>query len=150
MKPNVQQAKDREVQAAKAKKLKKTTTKDVAEGAKNAAKGFMSGAANLMKKIRNEEEQQKLDGKDENLDFIEKRRQLRAMLGDDNFALKTDEQANMGEETVHHTRWELDFIMMARRKRTIALALVCIFVFCLIVSRRVPSPHQCRALPISS
>eukprot|EP01052_Picozoa_sp_SAG31_P014557 SAG31_NODE_909_length_11079_cov_176.706102_1_plen_152_part_00 len=38
-------AKDREIQAAKAKKMRKTTTKDVADGAKAAAKGFLAGAA---------------------------------------------------------------------------------------------------------
>ena len=62
--------------------------------------------------------QARLDGNDENLNFVEKRRQLRAVLGDENFTLKSGEAANMGEETVHATKWETDFIMMARRKKT--------------------------------
>lgn len=125
-------AKDREIQRAKAKKNKKFTKLEVKEGAKNAAKGFMAGAAAMVKKIRNEEEEKKLDGNDENFNFVEKRRNLRAMLGDDNFTLKTDEAANMGEETTHHTKWELDFVMMARRKRTVAITCGCLMLFCVI------------------
>eukprot|EP01052_Picozoa_sp_SAG31_P014558 SAG31_NODE_909_length_11079_cov_176.706102_2_plen_560_part_00 len=87
----------------------------------------------LIKKIKNEDEdEEKLDGNDENKDFVERRRKLRAMLGDDNFALRTDEAADMGKDTVKHAQWEIDFIMMQRRKRTIAIVLVSLLICCII------------------
>jgi hypothetical protein len=113
---------DREAQRAKAKKIKRFDVNDGAEVVKSAFTGLFSKGKAMMKAIKNEDEEQKLDGQGEQQAFIDKRRRILAELGGDTASVRPGQE----RETEKNTKWERDFIMMARRKRTIVN--VCAFL----------------------
>ena len=106
--------------------------KERVDGAKDMASGLRSRAKSLKAKIKNEDENDRIDGKDEQDMFMEKRRRLMRNLqpGDDS-AAETNETAGPADAQ-DATEWELSFIKRARRRRTIISVSLGVLVMSLI------------------
>jgi hypothetical protein len=106
--------------------------KDRVKGAKNMASGIRSRGKNLMAKIKNEDDDEHLDGEDEQNMLVEKRRRLFRKLEGGGGDLTADSaEGNSAADTKAANDWELNFVKRARRKRTIISVSLGVLLFSL-------------------